>query len=126
VSESLVRRYVEAWLEMDVGRLIGLLKNDVVLTMPPLPLRYVGRSAAESFFRMLPTLGPDRFRVLHTRANRQPALAVYRLDPEANVYNAWGIWVLSIDGSTISQVTAFIDPPLVSRFGFPARLQYNY
>jgi RNA polymerase sigma-70 factor (ECF subfamily) len=121
-SESLARRYVEAWLEMDVARLIALLKRDVVLTMPPLPLRFVGREAAERFFRSLPTAGPDRFRVLHTRANRQPALAVYRLDSEANVYRAWGIWVLTIDDNAIAQVTAFIDPPLISAFGLPTPL----
>jgi RNA polymerase sigma-70 factor, ECF subfamily len=120
VSESLARGYVEAWLEMDISRLIGLLKRDVVLTMPPLPLRYVGRDAAETFFRALPMPGPDRFRVLHTRANRQPALAVYRLDTEANVYRAWGIWVLTIDRDAIAQVTAFVDPRLLSIFGFPA------
>jgi RNA polymerase sigma-70 factor (ECF subfamily) len=125
VSESLARRYVEAWLEMDVSRLIGLLKRDVVLTMPPLPLRYVGHAAAETFFRSLPMAGPDRFRVLHTRANRQPALAVYRLDPESKVYHAWGIWVLTIDGDAIAQVTAFIDPPLLSRFGFPSALVHS-
>jgi RNA polymerase sigma-70 factor (ECF subfamily) len=122
VSESLARRYVEAWLEMDLSRLISLLKRDVVLTMPPLPLRYVGRDAAETFFRSLPQAGPDRFRVLHSRANRQPALAVYRLDPAANVYHGWGIWVLTIDGDAIAQVTAFVDPPLLSRFGFPSTL----
>jgi RNA polymerase sigma-70 factor (ECF subfamily) len=122
ISESLATRYVEAWLEMDVSRLIGLLKQDVVLTMPPLPLRYVGRDAAETFFRSLPMAGPDRFRVLHTRANRQPALAVYRLDTEANVYSAWGIWVLTIDGDAIAQITAFTDPPLLAKFGFPNTL----
>jgi RNA polymerase sigma-70 factor (ECF subfamily) len=123
LAESLANRYVDAWLEMDVGRLVGLLKHDVVLTMPPFPLRYVGRDAAASFFRSLPVAGPDRFRVLHTRANRQPALAVYRLDPEARVYNAWGIWVLTMDGDAIAEVTAFIDPLLLPRFGFPRSLR---
>ncbi len=39
VEQSLVRRYVEAWQACDVGGLAGLLKHDVVLTMPPLPIR---------------------------------------------------------------------------------------
>jgi RNA polymerase sigma-70 factor (ECF subfamily) len=122
VAQSVASQYVDAWLMLDIDQLVGLLKQDVVLVMPPLPLRVVGRDAAANFFRALPAGGPDRFRVLHTRANRQPALAVYRLDTQANVYFAWGIWVLTLDGQSIAAVTAFLDPLLIPRFGLPAQL----
>ena len=59
VERSLVRRYIEAWDAVDVGRLAGLLKNDVVLTMPPLPLRYAGRDAWPSSSPRSPPEAPS-------------------------------------------------------------------
>src|SRR5919198_1357525 len=97
VEQSLVRRYIEAWDAVDVGRLAGLLKSDVVLTMPPLPLRYAGRDAVAEFFATMPAGGAlDRFRLVPTRANRQPAVAVYRLEAESQTFRAWGIFVLGL------------------------------
>ena len=99
-----------------------MLKQDVVLTMPPLPLRYVGRASVASFFEALPLAGPDVFQVLPTRANRQPALAAYRRLGNAAAYRAWGIWVLTMDVDAIAEVTAFVDPELLPKFGLPAEL----
>jgi RNA polymerase sigma-70 factor (ECF subfamily) len=117
VAESLASRYVDAWQAMDIGQLVGLLKHDVILTMPPLPLHYVGRASARDFFRALPLTRPDRLRVVPTRANRQPALAVYRIDERTKIYRAWGIWVLGKEANSIAEVTAFADPTLFRSFG---------
>jgi len=122
VSDSLVSRYVEAWLAMDIGKLVGLLREDVVLTMPPLPVRYAGRSAVAGFFRGLPPSPIGTWRVLPTRANRQPALAVYRRSAEDAVYRAWGVWVLTLDGDRIAEIAAFVDAQLPPKFGMPATL----
>jgi RNA polymerase sigma-70 factor (ECF subfamily) len=119
VAESLATRYVDAWQTMDIGQLVGLLKHDVILTMPPLPLHYVGRESARDFFRALPLSRPDRLRAVSTHANRQPALAVYRLDDHTDTYRAWGIWVLTMDAATIAEVSAFADPSLFPAFGLP-------
>ena len=120
VEQTLVRRYLDAWDAVDVGRLAGLLKSDVVLTMPPLPLRYAGRDAVAEFFATIPAGGAlDRFRLVPTRANRQPALAIYRLDAESHTFRAWGMFVLGLDGEAIAEITAFVDPRLVPLFGLP-------
>jgi RNA polymerase sigma-70 factor (ECF subfamily) len=119
VAESLASRYVDAWQAMDIAQLVGLLKHDVILTMPPLPLHFVGRSAAHDFYSALPAGRPDRLRVVHTRANRQPALAVYRIHEATSTYRAWGIWVLTMDADTIAEVTALTDPTLFPSFGLP-------
>jgi RNA polymerase sigma-70 factor (ECF subfamily) len=124
VERSLVRRYVEAWAVVDIGKLAGLLKSDVVLTLPPLPLRYTGREEVAAFLATTPADGAlDQFRLLPTRANRQPAVAVYRLDPDGRTYRACGIHVLSTDGDAIAEITSFVDPTLVPVFGFPAELE---
>jgi RNA polymerase sigma-70 factor (ECF subfamily) len=92
----------------------------VVLTMPPLPLRYAGRDAVAEFFATIPASGAlDRFRLVPTRANRQPAMAVYRLDADTGASRAWGMLVLALDGEAIAEITAFVDPRLVPLFGLP-------
>jgi len=121
-AESLVRRYVEAWQSADIGKLAAVLRSDVVLTMPPLPLRYTGREAVLEFYGAISFVESDLLRCIPTRANRQPAAAVYRLDPHARVYRALGIWVLSADGDAISAFTAFVDPTLMAAFELPTEI----
>jgi RNA polymerase sigma-70 factor (ECF subfamily) len=123
VERSLVRRYVEAWEAVDIAKLVGLLKREVVLTMPPLPLRYTGREALAEFFTTIPAGGAlDRFRFLPTRANRQPALASYRRDADGQTYRAWGMFVLSLDGDAIAEITVFFDRGLPPLFGLPTEI----
>jgi RNA polymerase sigma-70 factor (ECF subfamily) len=122
VSEELGRRYGEAFLATDIDALVGLLKRDVVLTMPPLPLRLTGLQPVAAFLAALPLAGQKRLRIVHTRANRQPALAVYVRDEGGDVYRAWGITVLSTDGDSIAELTHFVDAELIPRFGLLAEL----
>jgi RNA polymerase sigma-70 factor (ECF subfamily) len=125
VEQSLVRGYVEAFQARDLGRFARLLKRDVILTMPPLPLRYAGSAAVTAFYAAVPFAGVDRLSFLPTRANRQPAVAVYRLDPATQTYRPLGIWVLRVDGDAIAEITAFVDPTLPAVFGLPPEFHEN-
>lgn len=123
VERSLVRRYVQAWESVDVPRLVALLREDAIMTMPPAPLLFRGREAIGSFFSTVPAGGAlDEIRLLPTRANRQSALAGYVLDREADVYRAYGIMVLTLDGEAIAEITGFSDPMLFPLFGLPTEL----
>src|SRR5260221_3146563 len=44
---ELLSRYVRAWEAADSASLVRLLRDDVVLTMPPVPLRFAGRAGVE-------------------------------------------------------------------------------
>jgi RNA polymerase sigma-70 factor (ECF subfamily) len=91
IERSLVRRYFEAWEATDFERLVGLLRTDAVLAMPPLGLRYVGRAAIAEFFATTPYPGAMAYvRLAPTRANRQPAYGAYRRDPAGRTYRAVG------------------------------------
>src|SRR5262245_18118971 len=54
VEQLLVSQYIDAWDANDIARFVALLRSDAVLTMPPLPLRYVGRPSIASFFALIP------------------------------------------------------------------------
>ena len=122
VERRLVQSYVEAFQARDLLRFAHILTQDVVLTMPPLPLRYAGVEAVTAFYAAVPYASPDEHAFLPTRANRQPAVGVYRRN--ADIYQAVGIWVLRADGDAIAEITAFVDPTLPPRFGLPTELRH--
>lgn len=123
VEESLVRRYIEAWHAVDIDRLVGLLKSEAVMTMPPLRMRFVGRREIAEFFASLVFRGGNaRYRLVPTRANRQPAVALYRFDPATQKHRAFGLLVLIVEGEEIAELTGFSDPTLFPSFGLPAEL----
>jgi RNA polymerase sigma-70 factor (ECF subfamily) len=125
-ARSVATRYVEAWQAADVGKLIGLLRKDVVMTMPPRPVRYVGREFVVRFLVTMPAPSDrDRFRFILTRANRQPALAAYRREHDGDSYRAWAMFVLCTDGETIAEIKAFGDSTLLPWFGLPGELDLD-
>ena len=112
VERQLVRRFVKAWEATDVDGLVRLLAEDALLTMPPLPLRVAGSAAIGEFLRTRPAGGQlHRFRLVETRANRRPAVALY-LDGDAHALMA-----LALDGEKIAALTRFGEPELFPRFG---------
>jgi RNA polymerase sigma-70 factor (ECF subfamily) len=123
VEQSLVRRFIAAWEADDIAELVALVRSDAVLTMPPLPLRYVGRQAIASFFALIPS-GSRRpsLRLAASRANRQPAVATYIPMPGGQKERAAVLVVLTLDSDAIAAITAFPDRTLFPRFGLPMEL----
>jgi RNA polymerase sigma-70 factor (ECF subfamily) len=123
VAAELVGRFAEAWEAVDIPRLVALLRDDAVMTMPPAPLLYRGPRAIGDFFATVPLEGAlDRTRLLTTRANGQPAVAVYFPDDESGVHRAYGLMVLVLDDDRIAEIVGFADPSLFPAFGLPVEL----
>src|ERR1700730_4254236 len=69
-ERALVERYIGAWEHGDVSAFASLLKDDAVLSMPPLPEWYMGRTAIGAFFSWATAPGgPGPYRLVATRAN---------------------------------------------------------
>jgi RNA polymerase sigma-70 factor (ECF subfamily) len=105
----------------DLQVLVGLLAEDVRVSMPPAMLEYRGIDVARRFFAAV-TLRPRRsYRTVPTRANGQPALGTYMADPHTGVYRAYGLLVVTIAGDRITAVTGF-GASVMPRFGLPRTL----
>jgi RNA polymerase sigma-70 factor (ECF subfamily) len=115
---SLVERYVRAWEAADLDGLIALLREDARMTMPPTPSWYMGRDAIAAFLATFfdSELG-RRSRLVPTRANRQPALAVYSRD--SGGYKPLALMVLTIEAGEIAAITGFTEPTLFPIFRLP-------
>lgn len=114
---QLLEQYMDAWKRTDVGALVALLKEDVRLVMPPTPAWYAGRQAVLDFLSHWP-MSPTFPRHIHvpTRANRQPAFAVFARPRETGVLEPLGVEVLRIEDGLIAEITIFLKPQLVPAF----------
>jgi RNA polymerase sigma-70 factor (ECF subfamily) len=119
-EQALVRRLVEAWHTADIPSIVNLLTEDAVFTMPPLPMRFVGRDEIGRFLATVPGGGRlDRFRLVPIRANRQPAFAVYYRDDDDRPFEPHAVLVIAIERDAIVSLTRFTNPHLFRRFGLP-------
>jgi RNA polymerase sigma-70 factor (ECF subfamily) len=121
---ALMGRFVDAWEAVDIERLTALLADDVVMTMPPEPLRVVGPAEIGGFFATVPVGGRlDLIRLLPARANGQPALAAYVQESPAEPFRPYGLMVFAHDGDRIAGITGFARyPELFPAFGLPTEL----
>src|SRR2546428_20027 len=108
-TAALLARYVNAWQAADADGLVALLREDALITMPPLPLWYQGRAAIRWFFETQLFTGEARgsFRLVATRANGSPAFATYQRD-DAGPYRLGALQVLTIEDNRIAEIHDFL------------------
>jgi RNA polymerase sigma-70 factor (ECF subfamily) len=118
-ERELLNRYMDAWNRSDPDALVELLREDARLVMPPTPAWYDGRDAIRAFLANYP-LAPSSPRHLHvpTRANRQPAFAVFLVD-EAGT-RPLGLEVIRIEDRAIAEIDIFREPRHLERFAIAA------
>ncbi len=122
-EQELLARYVDCTERVDLGGLVALLHEDARFSMPPEPGVWAGRDAvarcwAEGGF------GSETFgsvRCLTTRANGQPAVAVYVRLPGAATYDALTLEGLRFRDDAVLEVVNF-DRSVLRHFGLPATL----
>jgi RNA polymerase sigma-70 factor (ECF subfamily) len=117
-EERLLDQLVRAFENSDVDGIVALMTEDAWLRMPPVPLEYQGRELAGKFLGEVAFRNGRRYRLVPTRANRQPALAVYLRDPVTGIGHAFGLLVITFAGDRISAMTRF-DNGSLPRFGLP-------
>jgi RNA polymerase sigma-70 factor (ECF subfamily) len=119
-QRTLLDRYVDAFTRADPDALVSLLRADVEVEMPPIPTWFTGQRAVIGFFATR-VLRRDRWRMVPTRANGQPAAVAYKRARDGR-YEAHGVEVLTLTGARIARITAFHDPSLVPTFGLSLAL----
>jgi len=119
-QQVLLANYVDAFERYDVSRLVTLLHDDVVMSMPPFPLWLVGPDDVAAWF-LGKGIGCKGSRIVATTANGLPAFGTYRVDP-AGGWAPWSIQVIEIEGDKIAALNSFLDTNLFATFGLPAHL----
>jgi len=119
---ELLDRYCAAFENADMAALTELLRADVKLEMPPLPMWFTGRGTVMRFLAVRAFTKAGDVVMLPTAANAQPAVAEYRRSADG-ILRAHSIHVLSAGNTTgiveIAAITVFLDPALFGAFGLP-------
>jgi RNA polymerase sigma-70 factor, ECF subfamily len=120
-ERALLERFMDAFDRADTAAFAALLHEDARLAMPPMPGWYAGRAAVTRFFERSPFAAErGAYRLVPTRANRQPAFAAYRREPGESDHAPLAIMVLTIDGDRIAAIDGFVYPQLFPAFGLPS------
>ncbi|MGW4870306.1 sigma-70 family RNA polymerase sigma factor [Streptomyces chartreusis] len=119
-DREVLDRYVAAFENADLDSLIDLLQDGVELEMPPFAQWYRGRADVLRFLRAR-VHEKGTLRMLRTRANGQPAVAMYVRGADG-VLRGHSVQVLTVRKDSLARVTAFLDPRVLDRFGLPKEL----
>ncbi|HYD43046.1 MAG TPA: nuclear transport factor 2 family protein, partial [Anaeromyxobacter sp.] len=115
---EVLRAYVRSWEERDLPALLALLREDVVLAMPPYTTWFRGRAAVGSFLQTprFETFWAAGVRVVETRANGLPAAAFYSGLHGGRLH---AIGVTRFAGGLVAELTVFIGPRFFAGFDLP-------
>ena len=107
-ERALLDRFIDAHERCDAAAAIAVAAEEILITMPPNPVRFEGIAAVADLLAR--SFGPERegdWRLVPTRANRLPAAASYLRRPGDSTFRAFKIDVLRVDGDVIGEITTF-------------------
>ena len=121
-ERALLQGFIDTHESGDTAAAAAMLRDDVRVTMPPNPSLYQG---IEAIIGLMGTAF-DRenmgdWRLVATRANRQPAAASYLRRPGDSVYRAFKLDVLRVEDGAIAEITTF-SSDLFAAFGLAETL----
>jgi RNA polymerase sigma-70 factor, ECF subfamily len=118
-GDAIALRYIAAWESGDLDALVALLREDVTISMPPMPTWFQGRANVRAFFASKMTQ-PIQRRVVRVAAADELVFAFYR--GEQFPLQGYAIHVMQLGRDGVAEIHAFIDRTLFPRFGVPEQL----
>ena len=121
-ERALLQGFIDTHESGDTAAAAAMLRDDVRVTMPPNPSLYQGIEAIIGLMRTaFDRENMGDWRLVATRANRQPAAASYLRRPGDSVYRAFKLDVLRVQDGAIAEITTF-SSDLFAAFGLAETL----
>jgi RNA polymerase sigma-70 factor (ECF subfamily) len=121
-EQELLGAFIDMHEHGDAAAALALVRDDIRVTMPPHPWLYEGRSSMEILLRQ--AFGPESpgdWRLVPTRANRQPAAASYLRAKGETEFRAFKLDVMRVEDGLIAEITTFGSSQFPD-FGLPPTL----
>ena len=118
-EQRLLAGFIDTHERGDWAAAVELMRDDIRVTMPPHPMFYEGIEQIAQLMTAATELG--EWRLVPTRANRQPAAASYLRRPGDDEFRAFKLDVLRVRDGKIAEATTFGDS-LFAAFGLPETL----
>jgi RNA polymerase sigma-70 factor (ECF subfamily) len=119
-QRELLTRYVDAFERYDITSLVTLVREDVIMSMPPYDFWLTGPEEMSKWF-LGPGCGCRGSRLVATEANGCAAFGAYRVDPDGG-HAPFAIQVIEVAGGRIIGHHNFVDTSLFPAFGLPDHL----
>jgi RNA polymerase sigma-70 factor (ECF subfamily) len=107
VERQVVATFTTAFENGDVAAMLATLTDDAWLTMPPYPLGFQSPHLIGEFMTRVSFRNNRQFVTRPLRANGQPAMACYMIEPGAPTPTAHGVMVLTLAGERVAAITRF-------------------
>ena len=117
----LLARYVDAFERYDIDMLVGLLRDDVVLSMPPYEIWLQGRHELADWF-LGQGIGCAGARLLPVNVNGTAGFGNYRVT-RRGLWEPFAIQVIEVAGGKIAGHHNFLYPEMFASFGLPSRIE---
>jgi RNA polymerase sigma-70 factor, ECF subfamily len=114
-QRALLDRYAAAFENADIAGLMGVLTDDAVWEMPPIPTWFTGRETIGRFLATRINAVADN-RMVAAAVNGQPAFGVYTRDPHG-MYRPHALHVLTVTAKGIARIVAFLDADVFTLCG---------
>lgn len=121
VHQQLLQRYVDAFERYDIDELVGLLRDDIVLSMPPFDLWLQGPQNLAAWF-LGEGAGCRGARLVPLAINGTAGFGNYRLT-RPGLWEPFGIQVIEVADGKIVGHNNFLYPELFAQMGLPAKLE---
>jgi RNA polymerase sigma-70 factor (ECF subfamily) len=124
-QKEMLDRYVQAFWDKDIAAIVSMLTRDAIWEMPPFTGWYQG---AENIGTLIDTQCPGGrhdMRMLPTRANGQPAFALYMRGGDGS-FHPFHLQVLTLGPGGVEHVGAFFGEKVFETFGLPDRLPSDF
>ena len=106
---TVIDRHMRAFEAADVSALVGLLADEAVLEMPPVPLWYRGSRDYGLFIRRVFDMRGTGWAMRWLTANGQPALAAYAPEPGGG-HQLNTLQVITVASDRVTRNVVFADP----------------
>lgn len=118
-----LEQFVNAWESGDLPYLIKLLHEKATFAMPPMGVWYAGRESIQRALQNFVFMPNVKWKLIPIASNGQPAFGLYRGEVGAGLsrpyYQAFGLILPVFAWDEIVEITVFLSPRLVARFGLP-------
>jgi RNA polymerase sigma-70 factor (ECF subfamily) len=115
--QALLARYVDAFERYDIDELVGLMHQDVVLSMPPYDLWFQGPDEVAAWMSG-PGIGCTGARLVPVEVNGTAGFGNYRVQGPGR-WEPFGIQVVEVTDGRITGYHNFLYPERFADFGLP-------
>ncbi|MET0727017.1 MAG: sigma-70 family RNA polymerase sigma factor [Acidimicrobiales bacterium] len=119
--EALLARYVDAFERYDMTALVALLRDDVVMSMPPFDLWLEGPDQVVAWM-VGPGKGCRGSRLVPIQLNGTAGFGSYR-QAEPGRWEPWAVQVIEVADGKIVGHNSFVSPELFLELGLPPHLE---